>query len=40
VSVGKVKLSVRLFLKVKGVDIVLNGKPISQLRSITCRIGL
>jgi len=26
-------------LKVKGGDIALYGKPISELRSITCRIG-
>jgi len=26
-------------LKVKGGDIALNGKPISELRSITYRMG-
>jgi len=26
-------------LKVKGGDIVLNGTPISELQSVTCRMG-
>jgi len=26
-------------LKVKGGDIVLNGRPVSELLSVTCRIG-
>jgi len=28
-----------LKLKVKGSDIALNGTPISELRSVTCRMG-
>jgi len=27
-------------IKVKGGDIAFNGKPISELRNVTCRMGL